>query len=540
RITVLDRTKEPGAVGDPLYQDVCAVLSECDERPAVYAVRYGLSSKDVTPAQMKAVYDNMLADRPRNHSTVGINDDLTHRSLSVGPAIETGAAGTISCKFWGLGSDGTVGANKNSIKIIGDHTDLSVQAYFEYDTKKSGGVTRSHLRFGHTPIRSAYLVSSADFVACHNPSYINKYDIAQEVREGGTLLLNCGWSPAELEDHLPAAAKRAIAQRHLHFYTIDATAIAAELGLGNRTNTVLQAAFFKLSGVLPLEDAVDAMKTAIRDTYAAKGETVLAMNFAAVDRGVDGLVEIPVPAAWAGAEELPAPVRGELPDYVRSVLLPVNALRGDSLPVSVFAGAADGTVPLGTSRYEKRGTAVEVPVWLPEHCIQCNQCAYVCPHAAIRPFLLTEAEAAAAPAGYAAPAAKGKALEGLRFRIQTDVLDCTGCGTCAQVCPAKSKALVMKPLESQLAETDRWDYSLALSEKKNPLDKFSVKGSQFEQPLLEFSGACAGCGETPYMKLMTQLFGDRMVIANATGCTQAWGAACPCVPYTTNRRGHGP
>ncbi|MDY3868503.1 MAG: pyruvate:ferredoxin (flavodoxin) oxidoreductase [Pyramidobacter sp.] len=543
-LTVLDRTKEPGAPGEPLYEDVCSVLTERPEHYRVQKVlagRYGLSSKDVTPAQIAAVFDNMASPEPKNHFTVGINDDVWDSSLEVGAPLRTGSADTIACKFWGLGSDGTVGANKNSIKIIGDNTDQYVQAYFEYDTKKSGGVTKSHLRFGHSPIRSSYLVSEADFVACHTPSYIAKYDIVSEIKDGGTFLLNCGWDQEELERRLPADVKRQIAWRGIRFYTVDATRIAAEIGLGNRTNTVLQSAFFKLSGVLPIDDAVKYMKDAIAKTYAAKGEKVLAMNCAAVDRGISDIVSVDVPASWRDAQDAPAAPAADLPDYIKNVLIPVNALKGDSLPVSTFANAADGTVPLGTSKYEKRGTAVNVPKWLAENCIQCSQCSLVCPHAAIRPFLLTQEEAAAAPQGCATVAAKGgAALAGLSFRIQVDPLDCTGCGSCAQVCPAREKALVMQPLDSQRGEMENWYWLLNLPEKKNPMDKFSVKGSQFEQPLLEFSGACAGCGETPYMKVMTQLFGDRMYVANATGCTQAWGAACPCVPYTVNSRGHGP
>ncbi len=551
RVSVLDRTKEPGAVGEPLFEDVCAALCEKRRHVEIFAGRYGLSSKDVTPAQMKAVFDNMAQDAPRNHFTVGIVDDVTHRSLPVGEALQMEAKGRISCKFWGLGADGTVGANKNSIKIIGDNTDLYAQAYFEYDTKKSRGITKSHLRFGREPIRSAYLVSSADFVACHNPTYIQQYDIISDLKPGGVLLLNCSWKPEELSEALPGGVKRAIAQKGIHLYTIDATRIAHDIGLGNRTNTVLQAAFFKLSQVLPLEDALRFIKDAITKTYKAKGKKILEMNFAAVDQGVSGLVEVPVPASWTEAEEKSALGPGfftaqsscraaQEPDYISNVLRPVNALRGDSLPVSVFAPMADGTVPPGTSRYEKRGIAVHVPEWLPEFCIQCNQCSYVCPHACIRPFLLTEEEAALAPEGFSLLKAKGKGLEDFSFRIQTDPLDCTGCGSCAQVCPAKTKALVMRPFASQEKEIRNWDHALCLSSKKNPLNKFSVKGSQFEIPLLEFSGACGGCGETPYMKLLTQLFGDRMIIANATGCTQAWGAACPNVPYTVNNRGFGP
>ncbi|MDL2317238.1 pyruvate:ferredoxin (flavodoxin) oxidoreductase [Desulfovibrio sp. OttesenSCG-928-A18] len=567
RITVLDRTKEAGAVGDPLYQDVCAALREMGHGAELYAGRYGLSSKDVTPGQILAVFNNMgggpglaASDAaPRNHFTVGIEDDVSFRSLPLAEAdctLDTGDPDSIRCKFWGLGSDGTVGANKNSIKIIGDNSELYAQAYFEYDTKKSGGITKSHLRFGPRPILSSYLVSSADFVACHNPSFIGKYDIVSDIKPGGVFLLNCPWSPEELERELPDSAKKAIAEKGVRLYVIDATRIAHEIGLGNRTNTVLQAAFFKLSRVLPLDDAVRLMKEAIAKTYKAKGQKVLDMNFAAVDQGVAAVREFSVPAAWALIQPpASAPVKGKacpapnagaadggdaLARYIRTVLEPVNALKGDSLPVSVFACNADGSVPLGSSRFEKRGIAVNVPQWLPDNCIQCNQCSYVCPHACIRPFLLDAAQAGAAPEGFELIEAGGKRLAGLFFRIQVDPLDCTGCGCCVQVCPAKEKALVMQSLAGQRGQMRNWDYVLSLPPRPNPLDKFTVKGSQFEQPLLEFSGACAGCGETPYMKLMTQLFGERMIIANATGCTQAWGAACPNVPYTVNSKGFGP
>ncbi|MCL1916692.1 MAG: pyruvate:ferredoxin (flavodoxin) oxidoreductase, partial [Desulfovibrionaceae bacterium] len=457
--------------------------------------------------------------------------------------LETDGEAVIRCKFWGLGADGTVGANKNSIKIIGDNTDMYAQAYFEYDTKKSLGMTRSHLRFGPQPIRAAYLVDSADFVACHNPTYIGKYDVVSEIKPGGVFLLNCPWEGGELETRLPVQVRRIIAERGIRFFTIDATRIARELGLGNRINTVLQAAFFKLSGALPIDDAVRLMKETIAKTYKAKGGKILGMNYAAVDQGLSGLREIEVPASWRKAlDEKPSAGRDNehLPDYIRNVLVPVNALEGDGIPVSVFAGMADGTVPFSTSRYEKRGVAVSVPEWRADKCLQCNQCSYFCPHASIRPFLLTAAEVKASPGGFDAPKARGKGLEEYAFRIQVDPLDCTGCGCCVQVCPAKEKALILAPLESQLGEMRNWGYALALPPKKNPLNRFSVKGSQFEQPLLEFSGACAGCGETPYMKLMTQLFGERMIVANATGCTQAWGAACPNVPYTVNSRGFGP
>ena len=536
-LTALDRTKEAGANGDPLYEDVAGALVNLEKRPLLLGGRYGLSSKDTTPAMMKAVYDNMAGER-RGHFTVGINDDLTHRSLPVGENIVTADERTISCKFWGLGSDGTVGANKNSIKIIGDNTDQYVQAYFEYDTKKSGGVTKSHLRFGHTPILSTYYVTMADFVACHNESYMKKYDIVDEIKEGGTFLLNTVWTDEELERELPNRVKRVLARRHIRFYTIDATDIAGRIGLGNRTNTVLQAAFFKLSGVLPIDDAVKYMKDAITRTYGKKGEKVLSMNYTAVDEGVSAMHEVAVPAAWAGLpDEEAAPAAG-VPEYVAKVMAAVNGQRGDQLPVSTFKDMADGTVPVGTSKYEKRGFAAHVPEWDAAKCVGCNLCSLYCPHAAIRPFLLDAEEAGRAPEGYATNEARGKGFEGLRYRMQVDVLDCTGCGTCVTACPAK--ALEMKPIAGQLPQQANWDYSLSLSGKENPMDKFSVKGSQFEQPLLEFSGACAGCGETAYMKLLTQLYGDRMIVANATGCTQAWGFSTPSFPYTTNSRGHGP
>lgn len=540
-VSVLDRTKEPGALGEPLYLDVCSAMMENGTSAKILAGRYGLSSKDVTPAQIVAVFDNMMTAKPKNHFTVGIHDDVTHLSLPIGPEPEVTDANTISCKFWGLGSDGTVGANKNSIKIIGDHTNKYAQAYFEYDTKKSGGITKSHLRFGDVPIRSSYLVFKADFVACHNQSYISKYDIVSEIKPGGTFLLNCRWKGKELEEKLPANVKQYIARNNIHFYTIDAVEICKEIGLGNRTNSVLQAAFFKLANIIPVEEAVKYMKNAILKSYGKKGDKVVNMNYAAVDLGVDGLVKIDVPASWADAVDQKEDIKRILPEYVEKLMIPMNALKGDLLPVSVFQGREDGTAPLGTSAYEKRGVAIDVPVWDIDKCIQCNLCSYVCPHASIRPFLLTEEEAKNAPDSYQTKQAiGGKDIAKYQFRIQVDPLDCTGCGSCVQVCPAKEKALSMQPLESQLNQMENWNYSTELSYKENPLDKYSVKGSQFEQPLLEFSGACAGCGETPYAKLMTQLYGDRMYLANATGCTQAWGAAAPSVPYTTNKEGYGP
>ena len=538
-LTVLDRTKEAGANAEPLFEDVAGALFNLEHRPLLLGGRYGISSKDTTPAMMKAVFDNMAGEQ-KNHFTVGINDDLTFTSLPVGENIVTSDKRTISCKFWGLGSDGTVGANKNTIKIIGDKTDQFVQAYFEYDSKKSGGVTKSHLRFGHTPILSTYYVTMADFVACHNESYMKRYDIVDEIKDGGTFLLNTVWTDEELKRNLPNRAKRILAQKHIRFYTIDATDIAAEIGLGNRTNSVLQAAFFKLSGVLPIEQAVAYMKEAITKTYGKKGEKVLEMNYAAVDKGISELRAITIPEEWAALKDEEDVTDPTLPAYVNTVMKMVNGQRGDQLPVSTWKDAPDGTVPLGTSKYEKRGFAAFVPQWTAQNCIGCNLCSLYCPHAAIRPFLLNAEEAANAPESYVTNEAKGKGFEGLRYRMQIDPLDCTGCGTCVTACPAKNKALAMKPIATQLPEQDNWNFSLGLSEKENPADKFSVKGSQYEQPLLEFSGACAGCGETAYMKLLTQLYGDRMIVANATGCTQAWGFSTPSFPYTKNRKGHGP
>lgn len=540
KIAVLDRTKEPGAIGEPLYLDVCGALSESDREIAVYAGRYGLSAKDVTARQIYAVFENMKSENGKKHFTVGIEDDVTNMSLKLGPPLHVLSTDTISCKFWGLGSDGTVGANKNSVKIIGDHTDLYVQAYFEYDTKKSGGITRSHLRFGKSPIIGSYLVENADFVACHQQSYITKYDIVQELKPEGTFLLNCTWKPEQLGEKLPASVKRSIAKKHIQFYIIDAVNIAKEIGLGGRTNTILQAAFFKLSEIIPLDKAVGYMKLAIAKSYGKKGEAVVRMNDAAVDKGICKIVRIDVPDEWADAAEVCGKETRKLPDFVRKIMMPVNELKGDSLPVSAFEKREDGTVPLGTSMYDKRGTAVDIPRWNPQLCLQCNQCSFVCPHAAIRPFLLDQEEYQARPVQYDVAAAKGRALDKYYYRMQIAPMDCMGCGVCIDVCPAKDKALSMEPADTQIREKENWSYSLLISEKQVSLAKTNVKGSQFRPPLLEFSGACAGCGETPYMKLLTQLYGDRMMIANATGCTQAWGAAMPSFPYTVNKKGHGP
>lgn len=538
KITVLDRTKEPGSLGEPLYQDVCTALFESGKMPAIIAGRYGLGSKDTTPAQIIAVYNNLKSENPKNHFTIGIVDDVTNLSLNTGEEIDTAPEGTVSCKFWGLGSDGTVGANKNSIKIIGDHTDMYAQAYFAYDSKKSGGVTISHLRFGKKPIHSTYLINKADFVACHNASYIDKYDMVYDLKDNGTFLLNCGWTPEELDEKLPAGVKRFMAKHNIHFYTLDAVSIGKEIGLGSRINMVMQSAFFKLAKIIPLEDAVKYMKDAILKTYGNKGEKIVNMNYLAVDKGIEALKKIDIPSNWGAAVDEAAATR-DVPAFVSNILEPVNKQLGDKLPVSTFVGIEDGTFPSGTARYEKRGIAVDVPEWQMDNCIQCNQCAYVCPHAAIRPFLLSEDEVKNAPEGFATKKAIGKGFDNLAFKIQISVLDCAGCGSCVNVCPAKEKALIMRPLETQLNEQTNWDYAMTI-EPKNPMGEGTVKGSQFQEPLLEFSGACAGCGETPYAKLITQLFGDRMMIANATGCSSIWAGSAPSMPYCTNKNGFGP
>ncbi|MDR2908659.1 MAG: pyruvate:ferredoxin (flavodoxin) oxidoreductase [Oscillospiraceae bacterium] len=547
-ISVLDRTKEPGALGEPLYLDVALALrgSKFKDTP-LYAGRYGLGSKDTQPADILAVYKNAkTGEKP--HFTLSINDDVTHLSLTPDENPDTAPEGTTSCKFWGLGADGTVGANKNSIKIIGDHTDMYAQAYFAYDSKKSGGVTISHLRFGKSPIKSTYFVNKADFVACHNPSYVTKYKMVEDLKAGGSFLLNCPWDDAELDSRLPGSVKRYIANNNIKFYTIDAISIGRELGLGGRVNTVLQAAFFKIAGIIPIGDAVKYMKDAASKSYGAKGDAIVKMNHDAIDRGLSGVREVTVPSSWKSAEgDLALPVaqgsNKELTDYVNSILIPVNAQMGESLPVSAFAGREDGTFPMGSAAYEKRGIAVDIPCWQTENCIQCNFCSYVCPHAVIRPFLLTEEEAKAAPAGTKLVDATG--LPGLKFAMTVSALDCTGCGSCVNVCPGKKgeKALALKPLESQLEQQNVFAYCYDLPEKPEAFEKFkatTVKGSQFKQPLLEYSGACAGCGETPYAKLITQLFGERMYIANATGCSSIWGGSAPSTPYTVNSCGKGP
>ncbi|QNB47910.1 pyruvate:ferredoxin (flavodoxin) oxidoreductase [Thermanaerosceptrum fracticalcis] len=541
RIAVLDRTKEPGALGEPLYQDVCTLFFGKENAPLIVGGRYGLGSKDTTPTQIKAVFDNLKENTPKNRFTIGIVDDVTFTSLPLGKKINTAPEGTSRCKFWGFGSDGTVGANKDAIKIIGDNTDLYAQAYFAYDSKKSGGVTISHLRFGKKPIKSTYLIDEADFIACHKQSYVNQYQVLEGLREGGTFLLNCNWKPEELSEKLPADMKKYLAENKINFYIIDAVDIAAKLGLGGRINMVMQAAFFKLANVIPLDDAITYLKDAIEKTYGKKGDAIVEMNQAAVDKALEALVKVDVPASWAEVSLEEAAATRDVPEFIQKVVEPMNAQQGDKLPVSAFVGREDGSFPHGTSAYEKRCIAIEVPEWQTDNCIQCNQCAYVCPHAAIRPVLLNEEEQAKAPQGFVTKKAVGKQLEGLAYRIQVSPLDCTGCGSCAQTCPAKQKALVMKPVAEMVEkEAANWEYATTVACKEGLWNLHSVKGSQFAQPLLEFSGACAGCGETPYAKLVTQLFGDRMIIANATGCSSIWGASAPSTPYCTNAKGQGP
>ncbi len=553
QISVLDRTKEPGSLGEPLFLDVCAALKDSKfDGVKIDSGRYGLGSKDTTPAQIKAVYFN----KPENADykkkfTIGINDDVTNLSLKTEGKLDSAPAGTTACKFWGLGADGTVGANKNSIKIIGDHTDLYAQAYFAYDSKKSGGVTVSHLRFGKTPIKSTYLINMADFVACHNESYINKYNMVQDVKPGGTFLLNCQWTDEELEKHLPGQVKRYIAENNIKFYTINGVKIGKEIGLGNRINTVLQSAFFKLANIIPIDTAVQYMKDAATASYSKKGEAIVKMNHDAIDAGYQQVHEVKVPAEWKNAADtamgMPAAKCADkkLEKFVNEIQIPCNAQEGDSLPVSTFKDMADGTFPQGSAAFEKRGIAVDVPCWNGDNCIQCNFCSYVCPHAVIRPVVMTDEELAKAPELARTKAKPMTGMPGYNFVMTMSALDCTGCGSCVNVCPGKKgeKALAMQPLETQLAEQEVFNYGLTLAEKPEVLEKFkatTVKGSQFKQPLLEFSGACAGCGETPYAKLVTQLFGDRMYIANATGCSSIWGGSAPSTPYTVNKKGKGP
>lgn len=539
KIAVLDRTKEPGAEGEPLYLDVVAAFKGMNDAPVIVGGRYGLGSKDTTPDQINAVYKNLESDEPKNGFTIGIVDDVTHRSLPLDERIDTAPEGTVQARFWGLGSDGTVGANKNSIKIIGDHTDMYAQAYFSYDSKKSGGITISDLRFGHVPIRSPYLINQADFVACHNQSYVYKYDMLKSLKKGGSFLLNTQWSEEELEEHLPGEMKRFLAENDIKFYTINAVDEAMEIGLGSRINTICQAAFFKITEILPVDEAVKYMKEQIVKSYGRKGEEIVNMNYKAVDAGIEKVKEIKVPEEWKNAEPTQRAIE-DRPDFIANVADVMNRNEGDTLPVSTFVEREDGTFPTGTTAYEKRGIAVNVPSWKPENCIQCNQCSYVCPHAVIRPFLISEEEAEKAPEEFVMRDGN-KPYTDYKYRIQVSVLDCTGCGSCANVCPAKEKALVMEPFADHVdAQSANWEFAQSLEAKPNPMNKKTVKGSQFEQPLLEFSGACAGCGETPYVKLVTQLFGDRMQISNATGCSSIWGGSAPSTPYTKNRHGFGP
>ena len=546
QITVLDRTKEPGALGEPLYLDVVAALkgTKFNDTP-IFTGRYGLGSKDTTPAQIVAVYNNT----EKQKFTIGINDDVTHLSLELGAPLVTTPEGTINCKFWGLGADGTVGANKNSIKIIGDNTDMYAQAYFDYDSKKSGGVTMSHLRFGKSPIKSTYLIHKANFVACHNPSYVRKYNMVQELVDGGTFLLNCPWDMEGLEKHLPGQVKKFIADHNIKFYVIDGIKIGKEIGLGGRINTVLQSAFFKLANIIPEEQAIELMKAAAKATYGRKGDAIVQMNYDAIDAGAKQVVEITVPESWKNAEDediIAKAVTGkrqDVVDFVNNIQHAVNAQEGNNLPVSAFKDYVDGTTPSGAAAFEKRGIAVDIPVWNPENCIQCNRCSYVCPHAVIRPVAMTEEEATAAPEGTQTLPLTGMA--GYKFSIVVSALDCTGCGSCVNVCPGKkgAKAIAMANMEANAGCQAAFDYAVELPAKTDVVAKFkenTVKGSQFKQPLLEFSGACAGCGETPYAKLITQLFGDRMYIANATGCSSIWGNSSPSTPYTVNAKGQGP
>jgi len=541
RICVLDRTKEPGATGDPLYLDIRDIFYDRANKPIIIGGRYGLSSKDTTPAMMISVFNNLKMNEPKNHFTVGIVDDVSFTSLPLLPEIDLSDEGTYQAKFFGLGSDGTVGANKNSIKIIGENTDKYAQAYFAYDSKKSGGITTSHLRFGNNPIRSPYLVNTPDFVACHVPAYLNKYDLLKGLKNGGTFLLNSIWDAEESRNRLPDNMKKYMAEHDIKFFIINATAIAEEIGLGNRTNTILQAAFFKISGVIPYELALTEMKNAVKKTFGRKGEEIVRMNVEAIERGA-AVTEVSIPAEWKTIVVEAKKDTRNIPDFIKNIVEPINSMKGDDLPVSAFLGREDGTFPQGTSAFEKRGIAVNVPEWISDNCIQCNQCAYVCPHAVIRPFLLNEDELKGLPEGTATLKAIPKTFDGLQFRIQISPLDCTGCGNCADVCPAKTKALVMKPLDTQMNQSELWDYHASKVTYKDtlaPKDQ-NVKNSQFAQPLFEFSGACAGCGETPYIKLITQLFGDRMMVANATGCSSIYGGSAPSTPYTTNAQGCGP
>ena len=540
KISVLDRTKEPGSIGEPLYLDVVKLFYNKEDKPLIVGGRYGLASKDTTPSQIMSVFNNLKSDNPKDGFTIGIVDDVTNTSLPEEDIIETTPEGTISCKFIGLGSDGTVGANKSAIKIIGDNTELYAQAYFSYDSKKSGGSTISHLRFGKSPIRSPYLVSRADYIACHNKSFLYNLDVLKGLKKEGNFVLNCPWNEEELENHLPSMFKRYIAKNNIKFYIIDANAIAREIGLGNRINMIMQSAFFKLANIIPIEDAVKYLKNSIVDMYSRKGEKIVEMNKAAVDRGIDSLKQVTIPENWATAEDEALPMKDE-PDFVKRIQRPMERHEGDDLPTSAFVGMEDGTLPLGTAAYEKRGIAVSLPEWQIDKCIQCGQCSYVCPHATIRQFLVDEGEQQNAPKDFCTKKALGKGLGDYGYRIQVAPLDCTGCGNCADVCPAPGKALIMKSAEEQIIEQEEnWEYAVTLTPKEDLMDRNTLKGSQFIRPLLEFNGACPGCGETPYIRLLTQLFGERMMIANATGCSSIWGASSPSIPYTTTDEGKGP
>ena len=540
KIAVLDRTKEPGSLAEPLYLDISNLFYKKENKPLIVGGRYGLGSKDTRPSQIISVYDNLKSNNPKDNFTIGIVDDVTNTSLPSGGPIDTTPEGTISCKFYGLGSDGTVGANKTAVKIIGDKTDLYAQAYFSYDSKKSGGTTVSHLRFGKKPIKSPYLVYDSDYIACHNRAFLYNYDLLQGLKKGGTFVLNCPWKEEELDEKLPSYVKRYIADNNINFYIIDAIGIAGSVGLGGRINMVMQSAFFKLANVIPIEDAVKYLKDSIKTTYGKKGEKIVEMNNAAVDKGVEGLVKVNIPSIW-GSVEVNKEIHENVPKFVKDIQIPMARMEGDELPVSSFLGMEDGSFPLGTTAYEKRGIAVLIPEWQIDKCIQCNQCSYICPHATVRPFLLNDEEKAKAPDTFKTKKAVGKGLESYQYRIQISPLDCTGCGNCADVCPAPGKALIMKPAEQEIEmEADNWDFAVTLSEKHNIQDVGTVKGSQYNKPLLEFNGACPGCGETPYVKLITQLYGDRMIIANATGCSSIWAGSAPSVPYTTNEKGQGP
>lgn len=541
-IAVLDRTKEPGSIGEPLYLDVKSVFYGRENAPVIVGGRYGLGSKDPNPSHIAAVYANLTNENPKNGFTIGIVDDVTNTSLNIEEDIDATPEGTKACKFWGLGSDGTVGANKSAIKIIGDHTDMYAQGYFSYDSKKSGGITVSHLRFGKKQIKSPYLIDKADFVACHNQAYVYKYDVLEGLKKNGKFLLNTIWTPEEVNEKLPASMKRFIAENNIDFYTLNAVKIAQEIGLGGRINMIMQAAFFKIANIIPVEDAVKYLKDAVVKSYGKKGEKVVNMNYAAIDKGVESIVKIEVPADWKDVADEVKEERKDVPDFIKNIVEPINAQKGFDLTVSQLSELADGTFMPGTAAYEKRGIAINVPEWQQDKCIQCNQCAYVCPHAVIRPFLLNENEKENAPESMKIVPAKAlKTEEPTFYTIGVTPLDCTGCGNCAQVCPAPGKALIMKPMDTQEEQIEAWEYAVKeVSLKKNPMNKNTVKGSQFEQPLFEFSGACAGCGETPYAKLVTQLFGDRMMIANATGCSSIWGGSVPATPYTVNNQGHGP